>query len=165
LRFPYGKIKDFRAVQKNFDYLRGLLSHEHIHLSRVGSFQVLNSGDFSIASDIVWDTAIQGNSAMWSSGKNITINKDGLWAIHAYVVFQPNGTVLTSRLCSIFAGGNELKREQHSNPNNGAEADACAVSDLLLLKNGDIITIRGYQNSGAAVSVNANVSVTYIGAR
>jgi hypothetical protein len=66
LRFPY-KIKDFKTVQKNFDYLTTRVSEQHVAVRRVAVQSIANN-TFTSTEDLVWDAADDSNSKMWTSG-------------------------------------------------------------------------------------------------
>lgn len=148
MKFPY-KIRDFKSVQKNLDYLQGFLTSDHVCLQKVT--QSIANASFTTNEDVVWATAIDENLRMWSTGTGILIPRTGLYQCNGSVLW--NGAAGGQRTASPHLNGAEIAGARRGQvPGSAVDTDT-NFSFCQLLKLGDVITVRLFQNTGAALNV------------
>lgn len=88
------------------------------------------------------------------AGGNFTVSQSGLWLLSGAVT--PSGTATTNgrRITAIYVNGAAVFRSEGHN--SGAAQDiTTTAAGIHYLAAGDVITVRGYQNSGASVNFTA----------
>lgn len=136
----------------------------HVVVERPASQSIANNS-FTATEDIVWSAMQTGQdfASMWAAGAGVTIRVPGIYAMSVGGGFGGFGAATTHRKVAIMVNGAELRETDA--PISSAtvtSSPSCATTRRLALN--DIVTMRAFQDSGAALGITNNLmSVTWIG--
>lgn len=96
-------------------------------------------------------TAAPPNGIAYASNGNFTIAQSGLWFLSAAVTTQGAATTNGRKITTIYVNGTTVFRAEGHNSGQAQDITPAAAG-VHYLAAGDVVTVRGYQNSGASLN-------------
>jgi len=111
--------------------------------------------DNAVSTPLVLDAERQDNTAIHNTGSptRLTAPTAGAYALAGSLVFA-GAAGGTQRSAILRVNGGATVAQQDTNP-NGANNTSVATATIYRLAAGDYVELLAYQNSGAAINVNA----------
>lgn len=128
----------------------------HVCVGRAAA-QSIASGVFTTTEDIVFDTAIDANTTMWTTGKTVTLPRAGVWFLSGTIYY--NTVTVSKKSVYILANGATIRRNEID---GGQIQPVTAVTRRLAA--GTAITMRAFQSTGVAVNTVAAAEVNALSA-
>jgi len=136
------------ALQNRSDYvIMGAINGEVGHVRLQGATDV--TMEPTPASNVIsWQTEIDDNDALWSSGTNITIPWPGIWDVYAGVEVN-GGSAVHRRILDLLVGATRLDRDELPHPGGGVGAiQSLHVGAHRVFAAGNVLTVEFNQTGG-----------------
>lgn len=123
-----------------------------VSMSQTVAQSIPNITDTVIDWDVINNPLVGSGLTASIAGNSITVNKDGRYRIFAQVAYAPNATGY--RRCQIKLNGAPITSWAMDTNGVGGLATVPALTICDDFVNGDVLSVSGFQNSGAALNTS-----------